>query len=160
MPDFTCAKCGIVKPTTEFYKSTKLKRGHQATCKTCWDERAADWRSRHPDRVKEKRRKWVSANPDIQALLTRKSALKRKYGITPEQFDAMRSAQGGRCAICGVPGGLVVDHCHATGRVRSLLCDKCNRGLGCFNDDPDLLRRAAEVIGAFLDAEKELRAAA
>ena len=77
--------------------------------------------------------------------------LRRKYGITAADYDLMADAQGGRCAIClGHPtpnsqGGatLHVDHCHATGRVRGLLCGRCNKGLGLFQDDPDLLVRAA-----------------
>ena len=78
-----------------------------------------------------------------------------RYGITVEQHDVMLTTQDGLCAICGQPpdpGGvratsrLHTDHDHLTGRVRGLLCNNCNRGIGCFADDPARLRAAAEYI--------------
>ena len=76
--------------------------------------------------------------------------LKRKYGITLEDYEEMVEAQLGVCAICAGPplnkgrGDVAmfdVDHNHDTGEVRALLCAMCNRGLGQFVDDPELLRR-------------------
>jgi hypothetical protein len=62
----------------------------------------------------------------------------------------MLAAQEGRCAICRreQPDGraLHVDHCHASGRIRGLLCEACNIGLGLYRDDPAVLRRAAGYI--------------
>jgi hypothetical protein len=70
--------------------------------------------------------------------------LRKTYGLTLEDYEAMLEAQDYGCAICGGQGSrrLVVDHCHATERVRGLLCDKCNIGLGWFRDDPELMDRA------------------
>lgn len=79
---------------------------------------------------------------------------KKKYGITGGQYYAMVAAQDGVCAVCSQPPSkknrhsgkvqeLVVDHCHETGVVRSLLCDRCNRAIGLLKDSPDVLRRAA-----------------
>jgi len=79
--------------------------------------------------------------------LQRERQLQKKYGITAAEFDAMVAAQGGGCAICTVSvnpdaNNLAVDHCHTTGRVRGILCGRCNRGIGNFNDDPSLLEKA------------------
>lgn len=100
------------------------------------------------------------ALPDDVRIANRKQsgrgcALKTRYGITIAQYDALAEAQGGGCALCGkactTGKRLAVDHDHATGRVRGLLCRKCNRGLGHFDDDPAALRRAADYLTAQTD---------
>lgn len=58
----------------------------------------------------------------------------------------MVERQAGCCAICGQPSKLVVDHCHASGEVRGLLCDDCNVGLGRYDDDPERLLAAAAYL--------------
>lgn len=79
--------------------------------------------------------------------------LKRQYGLTPDDYIKMSTEQDNKCYICGEVNKfgpwrdkLVVDHCHETGKVRKLLCDKCNKGLGQFNDDPRLLEKAANYL--------------
>jgi hypothetical protein len=82
----------------------------------------------------------------------------RKMGMTPEQYDEMFYAQGGVCAICKQQSerALCIDHdhgCCAHGTackdcIRGLLCNACNVGLGYFRDSPDVLRSAAEYVGA------------
>jgi len=68
--------------------------------------------------------------------------LKREYGLTPEAFAAMEKKQGNCCRICRTPGKLVVDHDHSTGRVRDLLCSRCNSGLGFLKDSVPVLKAA------------------
>jgi hypothetical protein len=73
------------------------------------------------------------------------------YGITPEEYWAIYEYQGGKCAICrratGARKKLSVDHCHATGRVRGLLCQKCNRDvLGHLRDEPEALLRGITYL--------------
>lgn len=75
----------------------------------------------------------------------------RQYGMTPEEYDAMLAQQGGGCALCGAEKGhngtsLAVDHCHRTGKIRGLLCTKCNTALGHFGDDAYGLRRVLAYI--------------
>lgn len=73
----------------------------------------------------------------------------RPYGITPEDYGNMRAEQGGVCNICGGDNerrALAVDHCHATSRVRGLLCDDCNRLLGCASDRIAVVLRAAQYL--------------
>jgi hypothetical protein len=72
---------------------------------------------------------------------------KYEYGLDNTSFLEMLYAQHGACAICGRVGGkLVVDHDHVTGRVRGLLCDRCNRGIGHLGDDPDRCWAAARYL--------------
>ncbi len=88
---------------------------------------------------------------------TKNSDLKKSFGITLEDYNKMKDVQGDRCAICGQTEktinsnsrktqALAVDHCHATGAIRGLLCAQCNNGLGRFKDSPELLEKAAEYI--------------
>jgi hypothetical protein len=86
----------------------------------------------------------------------RKGMLNRLYGLTPQAYATMLERQGGRCAICshaetamnrdGRMNPLAVDHDHETRAVRALLCSRCNRGLGLFKDDPELLIQAAAYL--------------
>lgn len=83
--------------------------------------------------------------------------LRRTYGITLEQYNEMYEAQNGLCAICGksdeIEGRrLAVDHDHNTGNVRALLCGICNRGLGSFQDNADLLVKATRYLIKYANA--------
>lgn len=85
-----------------------------------------------------RRRNQDPKNKEIQ----RRSWLKQRYGITPEQYDAMHAGQNGRCAICEIEADLQVDHSHETGKVRGLLCHKCNKALGLMDDSVGRLESA------------------
>lgn len=74
--------------------------------------------------------------------------LKYLYGISKDEYAAMKERQNQACAICKIPSQkrLVVDHCHTTGAVRGLLCDKCNFGIGLLRESPDVLRSAIAYL--------------
>jgi hypothetical protein len=75
--------------------------------------------------------------------------LRNKYDLTPGQFDDILAAQGGVCGVCGRESDqFVVDHDHDTGQIRGVLCHKCNLGLGQFNDDHELLLKAASYLAS------------
>ena len=85
--------------------------------------------------------------------------LKSKYGITRQEFDARLMAQGNVCAICKQAGArtgravsMHVDHSHASGAIRGILCGPCNRALGYMEDSPARLLAAAAYLGALPDA--------
>lgn len=82
----------------------------------------------------------------------RKWRLKTIYKITEEDFQNLITLQNNLCAICGKPQNgrwkknLHIDHDHTTGKIRGLLCNLCNLGVGKFKDDPHLLRKAANYL--------------
>jgi hypothetical protein len=89
--------------------------------------------------------------PNYSGLEKRDGIIRRQYGITLDQYNKMLKAQNNKCAICGnedeVEGRkLAIDHCHNKGHVRGLLCGKCNRGLGLFYDNPELLQNAINYL--------------
>ncbi|MGE0322261.1 MAG: endonuclease VII domain-containing protein [Polyangiaceae bacterium] len=111
------------------------------------------WAKANPDKVAMAQLKWREKNPDRVKELQ----LLRSYGITKAEYDALLAQQGGLCAICGKPETaydskaqrtryLAVDHCHATGRIRGLLCFKCNVGIGFLRDSPMLAAAAFEYL--------------
>ena len=109
--------------------------------------RGKTYRAAHPERVKKSKRR-----------AQKRYSLQLKFNLSLEEYDEMLMQQNGGCALCGfVPSGsdtyrsgksLAVDHDHATGYIRGLLCDLCNRGIGQLHDDPKLLRKAADYIEA------------
>jgi hypothetical protein len=111
-------------------------RAYRATRRDKERARVKVWRAAHPEKVLKQNRRRVF----------------RKYGLTPERYDAMLTAQGGRCAIChtDTPGPrreyFYVDHDHWSGLVRGLLCHLCNVGLGSFRDEPFFLSRARDYV--------------
>lgn len=97
-------------------------------------------------------RQWRNNNPEK----AKSNELKKMFGITLQEYEALFTKQDGLCAICGgkettnsrdgAPRHMPVDHCHKTGRIRGLLCTQCNRGLGMFGDDRARLLAAAEYL--------------
>ncbi|WP_073837488.1 endonuclease VII domain-containing protein [Micromonospora sp. CB01531] len=79
-----------------------------------------------------------------------------KYGLTLEEYEQMADEQDGKCYLCGTsePGGWVkcdmrIDHCHRSGKVRKLLCNRCNLVLGLCDDDIELFRAMADYVEVF-----------
>lgn len=113
----TCVNCGAERP-----------RGRRIYCDECG---VLDLHHRN-QRYRDYRRDWD---------------LRHRYGITLEQYDAAAQAQGGVCVLCGQPQvrDLCVDHDHATGENRGLLCHRCNSGLG-YLEDPTWLAAAMAYL--------------
>ena len=99
---------------------------------------------------REKQREY-DRRPD-RKLAVRNYRLKKYYNLSNEDFTNLLLEQKGNCAICNIdkPGGVnnqwAIDHDHETGTVRGILCHKCNRGLGHFDDDIDLLLQAIKYL--------------
>lgn len=135
-----CRRCFEHKLRTEFYDARYTKDNGEKSaysyCIECARKDSLDYYHTHGNK-KSRERAW--ADQGIK--------------FTVEEYDELLTAQGGGCAICFVATNksgrrLAVDHCHETGRVRGILCTNCNVTLGRMNDDPDLLRRAAEYLEA------------
>lgn len=141
----SCNKCKLIKDLSEFGKR-KDKSGnytlYRTECRYCETQRGIIWRQHNREKARE---------------CVRKNALKRKYGITLEEYELMNFNQKGLCAICGNPftdKNLFVDHCHVTNKVRALLCTKCNSILGLANDNVAILKKAIEYILFHQDLNK------
>jgi hypothetical protein len=131
-----CSKCGESKPIDNFRlqaKNGKNKNYRRTYCLPC---------DREYERVNRRdyRKNWQ---------------LKNHYGITLEQYKEMLKEQNGLCAICGNPetdkigetlSTLAVDHDHETGRVRGLLCKKCNTAIGLFFENIDTIKKAIKYL--------------
>ena len=92
--------------------------------------------------TRAKVKEWQRLNPE-----KRKAQRIKKYGLTLDQFNDMRRSQGDKCAICAsAVEKFHIDHCHATGVVRGLLCESCNMGIGKFYDNPEWLESAARYV--------------
>jgi len=98
-----------------------------------------------------KMRIWREANRSY----IRDTRVRAKYGVEPGEYAAMLAEQKGKCAICSAVFGEGkgkaphIDHCHATRKVRALLCTKCNTALGLFDDSAPRLREAADYLDRF-----------
>lgn len=134
---------------------------HYRNNKPALKAKSQRWREQNPERykaltkryaeanrekVKASSKAWYAANKD-QARLTARARKLRGYGLTQEQFGAMLESQLGACLIClAQMRAPVIDHDHATGAVRGLLCRKCNSALGLFLDSAQVLTRAARYL--------------
>ena len=114
------------------------------------------------EKGKAYRKAWLEAHPGYMRDAGMSHHLRSKYGMTVADYDRMMVAQGGVCAICRRPETarhngsvkrLAVDHCHASGRVRGLLCFNCNYAVGHMGEDPLRLRAAASYIEAHSNGE-------
>lgn len=159
-----CKKCGAEKElNAERFRPHGHAPGFRHCCRNCERTRIEDYRKKHPGESARNAREWARNNPEQHAATKRawrkanprkhKSAvLRRAYGITFEDYEALLKNQGGGCAICGAENAdskgrmLHVDHCHATGQVRGLLCKDCNTMVGYAQDQPAILFRAAQYL--------------
>lgn len=137
-----CKKCGIEKPLSDFgisRKATATKnQSYRTYCRRCQSEDTQDWYRRPGNRER------ALAN-------ARRNNIKRWYGLTTEEYEELLARQDGGCAICSsrehaLEYRLAVDHDHITGQVRGLLCHRCNLGIGQFQDDIDLLKKAIKYL--------------
>ena len=127
---YTCFHCHVTKKKEDFYYSERF--GRQSWCIQCHKD----------DRIHDGK--------------TSEGKLYQRYGITRAELEALHKLQENKCKICkvelkpdaskGSKNYPNVDHDHITGKVRGILCFRCNSGMGLLNEDPDQLRLAAEYL--------------
>ncbi len=101
------------------------------------------------ERDKEKMREYYLRNKPVEVLRRRENHLKKTYGLSLDDYDKLLAGQDGVCKICHRPkmvNNLHVDHCHSTGRIRGLLCVRCNYVLGLFHDEQILFERSIKYL--------------
>lgn len=155
----TCNGCKQEKELENFSNSSKSKDGKQWTCKVCDRERRKKYgyddsyqnRKEYHRNIDKVRRENPERKSYIRAFNTlhkRKYYIKSEYNLTEEQLLDMYNKQEYKCAICGKQEDKMfhIDHCHTTSKVRGLLCQNCNIGLGFFKDNKDSLRKAIKYL--------------
>lgn len=161
-----CNTCETEKPHEDFRSRKGVPDGLDYMCRVCRNEYMRKWAKKKWDSDPEYRnkrrdyhREWYASHPEeARRREERMRSYKRqwKHGVTVEDYDRMATEQGGGCAICGGQPSrtkyLHVDHDHATGEIRGLLCDACNLGLGKFRDDPTIIANAIAYLRAAAEA--------
>lgn len=137
-----CPRCREEKPLSAFTLTRRRTKAgfvpyRHSYCKPCRVEMQAIRDKRTGD-ARERLRE-----------LRRRMKLRRNYGISPEQYEKQLAFQRQLCGVCGKsliglsPQTIHIDHDHASGNLRGILCGACNVGLGSFRDDQNLLKAAA-----------------
>lgn len=138
-----CYTCKEVKPLDAYTMSRENKDGLKGSCRPCRSRQSHEYQKKHVDATRKSRRKYN---------------LKSKFGLDAEWYYETLEKQGGCCDICGdkqnttritelTPNPrFAVDHNHDTGKVRGLLCCRCNRALGLFEDNTDSIERAIDYL--------------
>lgn len=119
----TCSGCNKMKPVSQYYRRKDGKSETCSRCKTCMDTSFRD------------------------------RSYRTRFGITLAEYESLLEEQSSRCRLCGEKEkidnrikNLAVDHDHKTGKVRGLLCNRCNRALGMFSDDINFLKKAIAYL--------------
>lgn len=112
------------------------------------------WRELNKEDYNKKRKEWADKNREKRTRQARSSHLRVKFGISLDEYEEIFKKQNGLCAICNkkqkiskdILGrknyNLYIDHCHKSGKIRGLLCNKCNQGIGYLCEDIEIIKKA------------------
>jgi Autographiviridae endonuclease VII len=155
-----CGRCRVEQPIANFGLHSKACDKLQNDCAACKRIIAVEWRRKNPERSKATNNAWNAKNREKVNAWARRSyrrnAVKRahkqrqrRHGLLPHTEDELTKVQDGKCPGCLNNLSEVtrhIDHDHATGKVRGILCQKCNMSLGLLKDDPEILIRLANYL--------------
>jgi len=136
-------------------KFTPANRSQFYCSKFCSNKKTSEI---NRERIQKQQKLWRGKNPIATRISSRKYHLKIKFNLTEKQYDSLLKKQAGCCAICKAApefkqdklnrtrGRLNIDHNHETKKIRGLLCESCNRALGLFKDNPQILLNAFKYL--------------
>lgn len=172
-----CSRCSEKDPPL-FYKDSSRGSGFSSRCRECLKKIVKAKHAANPEPGRQRAAAWSRANPEKAEQNHKKSRTKRtskiksygkqwreenpkklrekrlkKYNLTLSEYETLLASQGAVCKICRQPESrhdtaLSVDHCHISGKVRGLLCNGCNRGIGYLKDSYDVVLSAAQYLKA------------
>lgn len=142
-----CNKCGVELLDGVNHTAAQTK-WRSYTCKKCRGIASARSYEKNKDKVNANSKKWIKNNPEKRKAIYKKSFIKKTYGLTLEDVESMKILQENKCKICNTlfvkePH---IDHDHVTGKVRGLLCTKCNVAIGMFEEDEERLISAIQYL--------------
>ena len=147
-----CPCCREIKVVSLFYKKiARTARGWawDSRCIECSRGQCRSYSASNRETRNARLRQWRKKNPESARRHDKNGRLKQKYGLSIEKVEKMRTAQNGKCAICGKETKrLFVDHCHTKGHVRALICQTCNTFLCWYEKKADTIIKFQEYIAA------------
>lgn len=154
-----CTVCKLNKSTKEFCFDKRMKLKLSSKCKACNYLKLKEWRAKNRLKVNESNKAYKKRHPEQtrqhrlkhSKIYYKKTGWKKRilkrYGISYTTFESMKLEQKNKCAICDKEEvELHIDHCHKTGKIRGLLCQKCNTGIGLLGDDLLILNKAVKYL--------------
>ena len=172
-----CSGCKLEKEDTEFGKNARRISGLDTYCKECRYIKNTTYRVANFEKVSTYRKKYYASHQEKEKAQMKEYAknnpskisepsarakqrdkrLQKTFGISSSEYDSILVAQNGLCAICNQPNQtqypLAVDHDHTTGKVRELLCLRCNTGLGLAFENITILTAMIMYLQKHKDAE-------
>jgi hypothetical protein len=165
-------KCFRCKGPGPFYSDKSKKDGLSSTCQQCKKDNTKSWYNNYiksgllPHYVEDKDKIKTRGKlyRKLYATKLRDKSYQSKYGITLSEFELMCASQNHCCAICGgqmVIGGkhantACVDHCHATNKIRGILCSLCNKALGSLHDNINSARRLVSYLEDSISSQQRV----
>lgn len=158
-----CSGCKVSKPLSEFHRRAGQLDGLDYYCKECKranaekylakpgkieaaKARAKKWRDENPEKARATHDSWIARNRERYRAANKFRQLRHRYGLEPEEYEALMRESGGKCQLCGSDKRLCVDHCHKSNVVRGILCLRCNTAIERHEVVPDFPRKAAEYL--------------
>jgi hypothetical protein len=138
-----CSSCGTPLILGDNWYRSSCGRGDYR-CSACRKSYQAKYYKDNKERLREVNRKYYEENKEAISKRSGLYKIFKSYGLSEEEYTKLMEVNN--CAICGATERLRVDHDHATGKVRGILCHHCNVGLGHFKDKIELLEKAKEYL--------------